>query len=176
MHLINIMIAQLNQNENLIWDTLSRRRLRIKYEYPESLVFRAECGGDMWQSSSTKISNLEGVIKYSFIRTWPQEAKKCQTGDSLGNFPSISKIKNRKDALPSTPIHNMGYVIFSHPLAWQSYIQNRTHLRGEFARQVYSFETPFILKLQNSMLEKSQPTGHLARLLLCYLSLWSPSS
>lgn len=29
----------------------------------------------MWQCSSARISNLERVIKHSFIRTWPQEAK-----------------------------------------------------------------------------------------------------
>lgn len=47
----------------------------MKYEYPESSVFSTECGGDMWQCSSDRISNLERVIKYSFIGTWPQEAK-----------------------------------------------------------------------------------------------------
>lgn len=151
------MTAQLNKNENLIWNTLSTRRLWIKYEYPVSLVFRTECGGDMWQSSSSKISHLEGVIKYSFIHTWPQEAKKFWAGDSPGNFLSISKIK-RKEAITSAPIHNMGYVIFSHILTW--------YLRGEFARQVYSSETLFILKLQNCDMEASQLISHLARLLL----------
>lgn len=128
----------------------------------------------MWQSSSARISNLERVIKHSFICTWPQEAKNAKQ-EMVWETISISNIKSRKGALPSIPIHNKGHNLFSY--SWlDSPIQNRTHLRGEFARQVCSFETILILNPWNCKVKKPQPTGHLARLLLCCPSLWCPFS
>lgn len=172
------MTAQLNKNENLIWNTLSTRRLRIKYEYPVSLVFRTECGGDMWQSSSSKISHLEGVIKYSFIHIWTQKAKKFWAGDSPGNFLSISKIK-RKESITSAPIHNMGYVIFSHILTWQSYIKKSAPLKGRICQTgILIWNTSYfeVTELWDGGIStnKSPLPGSCSTVSL--ISLWCPSS